>query len=760
LAPCSEHLNFEIWRLTKTAGRPALVTTPKPYKPQCEGKIANHLNKDESVHDILDNRTKNLRIHQTSLNSFHFIRSKNLMLMQNLHKVGMVKGGCNVKIRKFSSDSKKINSVPISINLDPIRVPKVFLNTPKESKKTKHIPIVKTKGCNESTSNNCEDVAKIVYRNFITIEAIKESFGKLKNKSPGLDDLVKTNWKESTFLKLHKELVDQSYKPKPAKRIYIPKPNGGVRPISIASSKDKVVQGLLKKALEASWEATFLENSHGFRPKRSCHTALKTIRHLWAGTKWFISIDIEKAFDSIHHQTLINILKGNSNYSVPQGTSIDKSTEDLLWKMLRAGYVDIHNLNDRTAYDAEDVSATPLGVPQGSTLSPLLCNIFFHQIDVKLSEAEKEFNIGKERRRNPEWRKLMEGTSLPQGEVEKEVANKYPELKQAIRQAERNQETLNNLPSGVVDDPHYKRLHWVRYADDILLGVIGSREDCNVILNKVTEIISSLSLNVNKEKTFINHAKTNKTAYLGADLIMPSANLIRKKYKNNLKCLYRVALTKIQLYIPIKKIILRLVAKGYAVIRKDGKSYRARRQNKYCTASEYDIVMHFSNIIRGLVNYYSFASQKSDLWKVLHIIKKSCALTLASKFNLSGAASVFKKYGANLEIYKDGKPKAKLYFPTSLKTNHDFKTGYGSSLAGLNENAPLIYLRHTDPMQLKSQCELCGSKQRLELHHIDPVANIAKNLSKLTKAQIARNRECLTLCYVCHRNKMHGHKVL
>ena len=115
------------------------------------------------------------------------------MLIQNLHKVDMVKGGCSVKIRKFSSDSKKTSSVPISINLDPIRVPKVFLNTPKELKKTKHIPVVQTKGCNESTSNNWEDVVKIVYRNFITIEAIKESFDKLKNKSPGLDDLVKTN---------------------------------------------------------------------------------------------------------------------------------------------------------------------------------------------------------------------------------------------------------------------------------------------------------------------------------------------------------------------------------------------------------------------------------------------------------------------------------------------------------------------------------------------------------------------------------------
>lgn len=181
--------------------------------------------------------------------------------------------------------------------------------------------------------------------------------------------------------------------------------------------------------------------------------------------------------------------------------------------MLRTSYVDIHNLNDRTAYD---VSATPLSVPQASTLSLLLCNIFFHQIDVKLLEAEKEFNIGKEQRRNPEWRKLVKSNSLPQGELEKEVANKYPELKQ---------ETLNNLLSGVVNDPHYKRLHWFRYADDILLGVIGLREDCDVILNKVTEIISSLSWNVNKEKTFINRAKTTKTAYLGADLIMPSANL-------------------------------------------------------------------------------------------------------------------------------------------------------------------------------------------------------------------------------------------
>jgi hypothetical protein len=126
---------------------------------------------------------------------------------------------------------------------------------------------------------------------------------------------------------------------------------------------------------------------------------------------------------------------------------------------------------------------------------------------------------------------------------------------------------------------------------------------------------------------------------------------------------------------------------------------------------------------------------------------------------MNGASSVFKKYGTNLKMYKDGKLKTELYFPTTLKTNHNFKTGYESSLAGLNEKAPLIYLRRTDPMQLKSKCEICGSNQRLELHHIDPVANINNKLSKAVIAQIARNRECLTLCYICHRKKMHGHKI-
>ncbi len=737
------------------AGRPILVITPKPYKPQWEEKIAKHLRLNESVHDNLENIIGNLRIHQKGLCKY------NPPLMQNLQTVGMVKGGYNVGLRMFSSDNKRNKCVPYRFISDPEKgKPLKIATASKKLEETFFIP--DNKGYKESTSNNCNDVAGIVYKNIITMEALKKSFGNLKKKSPGLDDLVKTNWKESSFIKLHKELTNQSYTPKPTKRIFIAKPNGGMRPISVASSKDKVVQGLLKLALESKWEKVFLEESHGFRPKKSCHTALKTIRHVWSGIKWFISLDTIKAFDKIQHKTLIDILKGDPQYSSPANAHIDKGTEDLIWKMLRSGYVDIYNLNDRTTYDEDDVSETSKGVPQGSILSPLLSNIFFHQIDIKLNELSKEFSVGVKRNTNLEYKRLMDkcsGRVNPIGEVEKELASKYPELRQAILQAERNRAVIDDMPSKITDDPLYKRLFWVRHADDILIGIIGSRQDCDTILNKITKTFDSFSLNINKKKSFINHAKTTRTSYLGVDLFMINSNSIRKKYQNNLKVLTHVALTKVQLYIPIKKILLRLVAKGYATLRNDGKSYRGRRQNKYCTASEYDIVSHFSSIIKGLVNYYSFASKKSDLWKVLHIIRKSCTLTLASKFSMTSASQVFKKYGTNLKMFKDGKLKTELFYPTSLKTNHNFKVGYGSSLAGLNEESSLIYLRRTNPMQLKDKCELCGSKVRLELHHIDPIANIDSKLSLAQKTQIARNREYLTLCYICHRSKMHGHKV-
>lgn len=293
-APCSEHL-CKIWRWIDIAGRPRSNYTPLSYEPQWEGKITEFLKENKWLHHNLGNKTKNLRI------------------SQNLHSKSRGKGGNNVVNYNLVSEGNNLCLTTISKEIYE----------------------------NSGFSKNNKNVTKIVYNHYTTVEAIKKSFGKLKNKNSGIDNIVKSNWKKSTLFKLQKDLVNQSYKPTPAKRIYIPKPDGGVKSLSIASFRDKLVQDLLKSALEPHWEAIFLKNSHGFRPKKSCHTALKIIKHGWARVKWFISIDIEKTFDTIQHQILINILKGNSEFSSPLNAQIDKSTEDLLWKLLRAGYVDI-----------------------------------------------------------------------------------------------------------------------------------------------------------------------------------------------------------------------------------------------------------------------------------------------------------------------------------------------------------------------------------------------------------------------------------
>jgi hypothetical protein len=122
----------------------------------------------------------------------------------------------------------------------------------------------------------------------------------------------------------------------------------------------------------------------------------------------------------------------------------------------------------------------------------------------------------------------------------------------------------------------------------------------------------------------------------------------------------------------------------------DGKSFRATRQLRLCTYNEYDIVKHFSSLIRGLVKYYSFVSQRSQLWKVLHLIRKSCALTLASKFNLSTAASVYKKFGITLSIYKEGKLRVSLYYPKTLKTIHKYNAKFNMFAEGLQGQESII----------------------------------------------------------------------
>lgn len=188
---------------------------------------------------------------------------------------------------------------------------------------------------------------------------------------PGIDQVPIQNIRLGTLIKLSNDLKNGKYKPKPASRLYIAKPDGSKRPLGIPTTRDKIVQKALTIILEPLFENTFSNNSHGFRPQRSCHTALDQIRREWRMVSYFIEIDLAKCFDKLGHKLILE----NIYNKCP-----DKSIIQIINKMLKCGYVNLQNANDS---NLEQLA----GTPQGSIISPLLANIALDNLDKHIENS-------------------------------------------------------------------------------------------------------------------------------------------------------------------------------------------------------------------------------------------------------------------------------------------------------------------------------------------------------------------------------------
>jgi retron-type reverse transcriptase len=432
----------------------------------------------------------------------------------------------------------------------------------------------------------------------------------------------------------------------PGRRIQIPKPGKNeTRPLTIASPRDKLVQKAIQIVLEPTYEKTFLDCSHGFRPGKGTRSAMALIDAKFQSCHYIIEADFsplpakphqrllvgqraggEAAFDSIPHEKLLQIL----------GIKITcTKTIRLIRSGLKAGFVQFWQLHNNLAG----------GTPQGSILSPLLCNVYLHELDKYMQCLAKEYHIGQKRGKNKQYEKLSNAVKYIRAKGQN--ATNKSKYKTLIKQ-------LITTPSG---DQSLVRIHYVRYADDFIVGVEGSFTLAKTILEKIELWIEDkLGLKLNPEKTKITKYSHKPVKFLGYSLMAPHIKGAEKpleRLKVAGRTISRRKKLRIRFYMDYEKVINRLKTNGIIMkrTRHDAhgkKVFRGTFRGNLVNLDHADILRYYNSILRGLYNYYNFVSNMNQLAYVSWLITESCCLTLARKFKLRTMATTFRKFGKDL----------------------------------------------------------------------------------------------------------------
>jgi group II intron reverse transcriptase/maturase len=565
----------------------------------------------------------------------------------------------------------------------------------------------------------CEELYRQLYNVQLYLLAYGRVYSNQGAMTPGATPETADGMSMEKIRAIIEAMRHERYRFSPAQRKYIPKKNGKLRPLGLPTWSDKLVGEVVRLLLEAYYEPQFSGYSHGFRPGRGCHTALREIAETWTGTSWFVEGDISDCFGSLDHEIMVKILAEKIH---------DNRFLRLIRNMLKAGYLEDWRWN-----------ATISGSPQGGVVSPVLSNIYLHKLDEYVETVLiPQYTQGTRRRDNPAYDSATKALARARGRGDRAQAR---ELGQQRR----------SLPRRDPHDPGYRRLRYSRYADDHLLGFTGPKAEAEAIKDQLAGFLrDELRLELNQDKTLITHARTRAARYLGYEVIVwhGDSKITRGRRSVN---------GKIGLRVPLD-----VIEAKCAPYRRHGKPWhRPAMQN----LDDYDIVRAYGAEYRGVVQYYKLAADVARLYRLCWYAETSMLKTLAAKHQTSVSAIA-------------ARHKAKIETPYGLRTcfearvERDGRPPLVARFGGIplvRDKGAVLTDRIPDRVPyprkelvarlLARRCELCGDAGAVLVHQVRKLASLGKpgpGQPRWAAVMARKRRKTLVVCRPCHDLIHHG----
>jgi group II intron reverse transcriptase/maturase len=559
----------------------------------------------------------------------------------------------------------------------------------------------------------CDELYRQLFNKELYLLAYGRIYANQGAMTPGASAETADGMSEAKIDRIIEAMRHERYRFAPARRTFIPKKNGKMRPLGLPSWSDKLVGEVVRLLLEAYYEPQFSDRSHGFRKRRGCHTALREIQRTWTGTVWFIEGDIADCFGTLAHDVMVRILAEKIH---------DNRFLRLIANMLKAGYLEDWKYHE-----------TLSGCPQGGVVSPILSNIYLDKLDKFVEQVLiPHYTQGRHRRHNPEYQRLNDRRRRARNRGDRAAAREP--LKQ-----------MRTIPCGDPMDPEYRRLRYCRYADDHILGYTGPKAEAEEIKEQLAAFLrDELALELSADKTLITHARTGAARFLGYEITVRHDN---SKITGGRRMLNGT----IALRVP-----LTVVRAKCAPYRRWGKPWC---RPALINLSDYDIVRVYAAEYRGVVNYYLLAG---DAWR-LHALRWNAETamlkTLAAKHK-----STVTKTAARYKATIDTPHGLRTCFEARIRRDgkKDLVARFGGIPLRRNENGFII-----DPVSVPvptprkelihrlrtRRCELCEQDGTVAVHQIVKLARLGTpgpDQPAWAGLMARKRRKTLVVCQPCH----------